>query len=268
VAVGFLTLGVMILVTVWGGRFRLYGVLTGIVAGYLAGYAVGLLSARELRMVLDTPVFALPRPPITAGPLFDAALLLPFLIAALSSTAKTVGDVTTCQMINDPAWEEPEMHSIQRGVLADALAVVSAGLCGGMGQSTSSSNVGLSIATATTSRRIAFGAGGLFIALALLPSLAMTFVVMPKPVRGAILVFVACFMIVAGVALIASRSMDTRRTFVVGGAVIAGLTVDVAPWVFKDLPAGLRVLSVSDLGVAALVAIVLNSAFSAGTANR
>jgi NCS2 family nucleobase:cation symporter-2 len=185
-------------------------------------------------------------------------LLVPFLVAALSSTAKTVGDLTTCQRINDAHWDGPEMHAIQRGTMADALSVVSAGLVGGLGQSTSSSNVGLAVATGITSRRIAFWAGGLFAALGLVPMLAMTVVVMPKPVRGATLVFVACFMIVAGIQLVVTRPFNPRRTFVVGGAIIAGLTVDVLPFVLQGLPRTIRMLASSDIAAATIVAIGLN----------
>jgi NCS2 family nucleobase:cation symporter-2 len=258
-AVGLLALAVMVVVTVAGGRaLRLYGVLLGIAVGYAAAYAVGGLGPAEVRPVLDAPLLALPRPHVFSGPLLDAALLVPFLVAALSSTAKTVGDLSTCQRINDAHWDHPEMHAIQRGMLADALSVVTAGLAGGLGQSTSSSNVGLSVATGITSRRIGFWAGGLFAALGLVPMLAMTVVVMPKPVRGATLVFVACFMIVAGIQLVVTRPFDPRRTFVVGGAIIAGLTVDVVPFVFQGLPVTLRMLASSDVAAATVVAIGLN----------
>ncbi|HEV8617451.1 MAG TPA: solute carrier family 23 protein, partial [Methylomirabilota bacterium] len=257
--VGVLTLGVMVGVTVAGGRaLRLYGVLLGIIVGYGAAYAVGGLGPAEIRPVLDAPLLALPRPAIFTGPVLDVTLLVPFLVAALSSTAKTVGDLTTCQRINDAHWDGPEMHAIQRGTMADALSVVSAGLVGGLGQSTSSSNVGLAVATGITSRRIAFWAGGLFAALGLVPMLAMTVVVMPKPVRGATLVFVACFMIVAGIQLVVTRPFNPRRTFVVGGAIIAGLTVDVLPFVLQGLPRTIRMLASSDIAAATIVAIGLN----------
>jgi NCS2 family nucleobase:cation symporter-2 len=257
--VGVLTLGVMVGVTVAGGRaLRLYGVLLGIIVGYGAAYAVGGLGPAEIRPVLDAPLLALPRPAIFTGPVLDVTLLVPFLVAALSSTAKTVGDLTTCQRINDAHWDGPEMHAIQRGTMADALSVVSAGLAGGLGQSTSSSNVGLAVATGITSRRIAFWAGGLFAALGLVPMLAMTVVVMPKPVRGATLVFVACFMIVAGIQLVVTRPFNPRRTFVVGGAIIAGLTVDVLPFVLQGLPRTIRMLASSDIAAATIVAIGLN----------
>ena len=42
---------------------------------------------------------------------------------------------------------------------------------------------------------------------------------------GAILVYVACYMILAGIQVITSRMLDARRTFVVGIALIFGLSV-------------------------------------------
>ena len=54
------------------------------------------------------------------------------------------------------------------------------------------------------------------ILLAFLPKLAAVFAVMPDPVMGAILVYVACYMILAGIQVITSRMLDARRIFVVG----------------------------------------------------
>lgn len=56
-----------------------------------------------------------------------------------------MGDITTCQKINDVEWKRPDMKNIGGGILSDGLSAIVSGLVGGMGQSTSSSNVGLSI---------------------------------------------------------------------------------------------------------------------------
>ena len=53
-----------------------------------------------------------------------------------------------------------------------------------MGLTTSSANVGLSIATGATSRRIGFACGAMLIALAFVPKLAVLFAIMPGPVIG------------------------------------------------------------------------------------
>jgi len=49
----------------------------------------------------------------------------------------------------------------------------------------------LSNATGATSRWIGFGAGGLFILLGFSPKLSAVLSIMPTPVMGAIIVFVA-----------------------------------------------------------------------------
>jgi xanthine/uracil permease len=53
---------------------------------------------------------------------------------------------------------------------------------------------------------------------------------------GAVLVYVACFMIVGGLQVITSRMLDVRRTFVVGIALIFGLSVEMVPELYRQVP--------------------------------
>jgi xanthine permease XanP len=153
-------------------------------------------------------------------------------------------------------------------LLADACGLAAAGALGGMGQSTSSSNIGLSNATGITSRRIGYVMGGLAIVLAFIPKLAAVLVIMPKPVIGATLVFVASFMIVAGIQIIVSRLLDARKTFIVGVSIIFGLSVDFLPDVYAHLPVAAAPLLGSSLAFATMSALVLNLVFRLGIANR
>ena len=174
-----ITLAVMVGLNIWGkGRFRLFCILIGMAAGYAAAYAVGLFPPGDLAHVAHEPVIA---NPFTMHPgwAFDASLLVPVLIATLCSSLKSVGDLTTCQKINDAEWKRPDMANIKKGILADGLGCLTAGLLGGMGQSTSSSNVGLSVATGATSRILALFAGSVLIALAFCPKIAAVFTVVP-----------------------------------------------------------------------------------------
>ena len=181
---------------------------------------------------------------------------------------KGIGDLTTCQKINDAEWVRPDMGSLSKGVLADSLGVVFTGLLGGMGPSTSSSNVGLSIATGATSRWIAFSAGAIFITLAFIPKLAIVFVIMPSPVRGAILLYVACFMIVAGLQIVTSRMLDSRKVFIVGISLIAGLSVYITPEAYGQVPNLLEPLVGSALALCTTVALTLNLLFRIGISKR
>ncbi len=181
---------------------------------------------------------------------------------------KTVGDLSTAEKINDENWVTPNMTTIRGGVLADALAVLSAGLIGGMAQSTSSSNIGVSIATGMTSRWIGFSAGALFIIGAFFPIISTIFVVIADPIKGAILIYAACFMIVTGLQLVMTRLLDARKIFVVGSAIAAGLSVDMLPEIYRNVPPALEAFTASSFSFAVVVAVVLNLIFRIGISRR
>jgi xanthine permease XanP len=268
VSIAAVTFFVMVGVTVWGSsRLRLFGVLIGIGAGSLCAYASGLVTDEHLRRLEQASLLALPSFP-GEGWSFSGALLVPFLMTALASSLKAVGDLMTCQKVNDAEWKRPDMKSISGGILADACGVMLSGGVGTMGQSTSTANVGLSIATGATSRRIGFACGAILIVLAFVPKLTVLFAIMPSPVIGALLFFAASFMIVAGVQILTSRMMDARKTFVMGVSIVLGLSVDMLPGVYHSVPAMLLPAFNSSLSVATLSAILLNLLFRIGIAQR
>jgi xanthine permease XanP len=266
--VALITLAVTAGFNVWGkGDIRLYSLLIGMVAGYLISLATGILTADDISLVLDSAIFQFPEMD-HFGMSFSAALLVPFMVAALSSALKTMGDLTTCQKINDAEWKRIEMRSISRGMLACGAGNVVSGLLGALGQSVSSSNIGLSIATGATSRRIGYAAGGILMLMAFFPKLAAIFVIMPTPVMGASLVFAVCFMIMAGIQIIMSRMIDSRKTFVVGLSIIFGLSFDSVPGLYDGLDPMLTTLFSSSLALATICAIVLNVFFRMGISQK
>jgi NCS2 family nucleobase:cation symporter-2 len=115
--------------------------------------------------------------------------LISFCVVSLCQSLKSFGNLSTCQKINDENWKGPDMKNIGKGLFADGLSVALGGFLGGMATDTSASNVGLSAATAATSRRIAYYAGFIFAILGFLPKMAVIFSVMPKPIMGAIHIF-------------------------------------------------------------------------------
>lgn len=160
------------------------------------------------------------------------------------------------------------MKKISGGILAGGLCSVLSGLLGGVGQSTFSSNVGLSMATGATSRAIAWPAGLICIALAFIPRLAAVFSVMPQPVMGAVVVYVSCFMILGGIQVMMSRMFDTRRIFVTGLALIFGLSVAIVPRIYAGVPSWIRPLFSSPLALGTVMVVVLNLLFQLGTWKR
>lgn len=257
-AIAVATLFAMIALTVWGkGKLRLYSVLIGMAVGYTLALLLGVLGPDQFRHFGESPWISWPAPG-SYGLSFSTVLIIPFIVAALSSALKTMGDLTTCQKINDAGWKRPNMTSISRGILACACGNILSGLAGAFGQSPSSSNIGLSIASGATSRTIAYATGAILIGLAFMPKIAAIFVIMPTPVMGASLVFAVSFMVLAGIQIMLSRMIDARKTFVIGTSIVFGLSVDFIPGLYNDLPGAIRPFFQSSLSLATLSAIILN----------
>jgi len=266
-AIASLTLLVMVGLNIWGkGDLRLYSVLVGMVMAYVASTLVGVLGQDDWHRVAVAPWFSVPGQGLELFRYaFDWQLVMPFLVVSLCASLKTFGNLITCQSINDDEWRGPDMKMIGNGLLADAISVFTGGLLGGVAADTSASNVGLSAATGVTSRRVGFSAGGIFIALAFCPKLTTLVGIMPAPAMGAILMFVTSFMIVAGMKIILSTPMDTRKTFIIGIPLIFGLSVDILPQMYAHLHPWIKPLFSSSLTLATVLAIALNQLLSLGT---
>jgi NCS2 family nucleobase:cation symporter-2 len=254
-----LTVLIMVGVNVRGrGKIKLYSVLIGMGCGYLMAWAAGLLTAAQFEQVAAAPWVALPVFDGILSLSFDWALLPTFIIVSITGALKSFGNLIMCEKVNDAEWKGPDMERISGGLVADAACVTASGLLGGVASDTSASNVGLSSASGATSRRIGFMAGALFIGLAFSPKISSLLSIMPMPVMGAILIFVTCFMIMSGVQIILGSGVDQRKTFIIGIALIFGLSLDIMPSMYAGVPHGLRPLLASSLTLSTVLAVVLN----------
>lgn len=269
-AVSCLTLMAMVGVNIWSkGRLRLYCVLIGMVVGYGISSMAGIMDQEDWLQIWQAPWFELPgRHSSLFTYAFDWSLVAPFLIVALCASLKAFGNITTCQRINDVDWREVDIKNVGNGLLADGISVFTGGFLGGMAVDTSASNVGLSAATGATSRWVAFAAGGLYIVMAFCPKLTTLVAIMPPPAMGAILAYVTSFMLVAGVNIILTTPIDTRKTFVVGLSLVFGLSVDILPQMYSQLPPWIKPLFSSSLTLATVMAILLSRIFSIGSRQK
>lgn len=264
--VACLTLAVMVAVGVRPtGRLRLYGALIGLVSGYLLSIVTGILGHDQWRHIVEAPVFALPHFEGMFQFSFQWSMAPLFIIVSLCGALKTYGNLILCEKINDDDWKQSDPARIQGGLMADGLCVVASGLLGGMASDTAASNVALSSATGATSRRIGFGAGFLFILLGFSPKLSGILSIMPRPVMGAILIYVTCFMIFSGLSIIMASKLDPRKTFSIGIALIFGLSVDFLPTLYANFPKVLQPIFSSSLVLATVLAILLNQSLTWAT---
>lgn len=259
IAIGVMVLVLMMVLTVRGsGFFRLFAVLIGMVVGYVLCIAIGMLSVADVNLIKDLPWLKIPDFYSLGGIEFSMDLVPTFVIVSICGTLKSFGNLVLAEKVNNPEWKEPNMGDMQRGLVADGIALAGAGALGGMASDTSSSNVALSGTSGATSRVIAYATGAVFIVLGFFPKISSLLAVMPSPVAGAVLVFSACYMIMSGLQIITSEKMDYRKTFAIGLGLVAGLSREVVPEIYANVPDFLSPIMGSSLSFSVVVAVVLN----------
>lgn len=259
VAISIAVLLLMMVLTVRGtGLFRLFAVLIGMITGYVLCLLTGMFGAGDLELVASLPWLHLPDITSLGGFDFSIDLIPTFIIVSICGTLKSFGNLVLAEKVNNPEWTAPDMGDMKRGLVADGVALAGAGLIGGMASDTSSTNVALSGTSGATSRVIAYATGALFILLGFFPKISTLLAVMPAPVAGAVLVFSACYMIMSGLQIVTSEKLDYRRTFAIGLGLFAGLSYDIVPQVYANVPSILHPIMGSSLSFAVIVAVGLN----------
>ncbi|HEY3917299.1 MAG TPA: solute carrier family 23 protein [Stellaceae bacterium] len=260
---GIACIGVMVALNVWGSKsLRLYCCLIGLALGYAVAVFAGMIDFSSARLSPATAVF--PPLPGFGWPTISAALMLPFAVSAIACSLRAIGDITTCQKINDANWQRPNMATLRNGIAADGLGTIVAGLLGTVGVNSFSGSVGLSIATGVTSRVVGYATGVLFIVISFLPPVSDLIALMPRPLMGAILIFTACFIMLSGMQVITSRLMDGRRTVVIGAALLLGFSRYLFPTFYAAAPAFLLPAVSSPMVLGLLTALLLNLVFRIG----
>lgn len=260
---GIACIAIMIVLNVWGSKnLRLYGCLIGLALGYVAAVFFGMIDFSGARLSLARAIY--PPLPGFSWPVWSTGLMLPFAVSAIACALRAIGDITTCQKINDANWQRPDMVSMRNGITADGLGTIVAGLLGTVGVNSFSGSVGLSIATGVTSRTVGYATGALFIIISFIPPLSDLVALMPRPLMGAILIFTACFIMLSGMQVITSRLMDGRRTIVIGAALLMGFSRYLFPGFYAAAPGYLLPAVSSPMVLGLLTALLLNLVFRIG----
>ncbi|MGG5808091.1 solute carrier family 23 protein [Falsiroseomonas sp. CW058] len=239
------------------GPLARFALPLGALAGTVAALLAGLGEAGAAATLAAAPWLALPVPDPPLGATLDLALLPAFLLGVLANLLSWQSALVSMQRAGDAAWRRPDGGPIRRGLLGAALSVQLAGMLGAMAPGVSSAGAVFAIHARVLSRAVAVGGAALLILLACSPKAATLLVSIPAPVRAAMLLYMACFMMAGGCQTIAARALDTRRTLVAGLALCAVLlTLAAPPVLLAALPPALR----SPVMVGAALALALHMA--------
>ena len=261
--VGVVSLLVMVGANLWGkGWVRMYCLLVGTCAGWALALAITPDTRGALSVIGSQPVFAWPSLPFGVWDIrFDWGLALPFVIASICGSLKSLGNLLAAQQISEPELKEPDMRPIAGGLLADGLTTAAAGLMGALAVDTSSSNVGLAAATRACSRWISTVAGVLFTAMAFMPKITAAIATLPRPVLGASLIFAGCFMVCTGLQEMTKEKFDSRAIFTVGISLFFGLSTGFMPDLYARFPDGVQNFFSDPLPTTTLFSVLLYQLF-------
>lgn len=265
-AVALVTLAGIVWPAVWGPpRVRIVAVLIGTLAGIAAALALGRFDHRAAAIVADLPPIALPLPGLAIGwPRFELAAVLPVLLIEVIGATRQSANTLALDRLGDEKWRRADMGLVARSVRTLAVTNIALAAMGLLTGSSASANVGLANASGVLSRQVAILAGAVMVALSLVPAVSTLIVLAPAPVVGGILIYTAAFMIVAGMDLVLSRMLNTKRSFVVGISIAIGMSVYIVPETTAAAPAWSSTVVGSGLTLAALAAVLLNLLFRIG----
>ncbi len=263
--VASVTLICIMALSVWGGRLRVMALLIAIGAGVAVSAALGRLG--DTQVLSSASLIALPHIPMPVFG-FDPGLIAALALVTALQQLDMLGSVTMLDKMNNADWRRADMRAISAGVRGNGLGTLVACLLGSYPPAISSANIGLTYATQSTARRIGLMAAVLLALAAFLPQLTMALTLIPRPVLGAVGLYAAGFMIVAGMELATSRAMDARATFAVGLSICAGLAVMQLPQLTERLPKSLQFVLGSGFVVAGFSVVLLNLLLRIGTGQR
>jgi NCS2 family nucleobase:cation symporter-2 len=269
VPVGVLSLAIMISCNVWArGHLRLFSAFVGSVVGVAASIALDGVANADLDQLERAPVFSLPKLP-AFGWAFDPALVAPFVVLGLGLSLHGFGALAAAQRFNDAEWRRPDMVQVCRGIRAEGVANLVAALVNGLPLTSSGGAVTLAAATGCTSRYIAYWLGGIMISLAFLPKMIALWFLIPVSVIGAAAVFLSAFTLLAGLQMIASRMLDSRKIITVGISLLLGISHEPLRHFFQDeLPNVLVPVTQSGVALGVVAATILSAVFRIGANTR
>lgn len=258
-----IALGAFVMVTITllshlgNGILRTISIFVGLVAGYLVAAIFGFV---DFGPVSTAAPFALPVP-LKHGLRFEAALLVPWVVAYLITAMESVGDLTaTSDASREPSSGPVFQRRLEGGVLADGLSGVIAAFFNGLPVSTFAQNNGVIKLTGVASRRAGFAVAGYLMILGLFPKLGALICAMPRPVLGGASTLLFGMVAVGGVRIISRAGWTTRNELILALTLGLGLGVTMVPDAFSKLAGDspMKLVLESGLAVGSIAAVLLN----------
>lgn len=260
---GALALATMVGCNVWArGLVKLLAPLVGLLSGLAFSLALDLLPA-SVQAWQALGWLRLPQLP-AFGWRFEAAAIVPYAVTGFALALTSLGTQTIVQRSADADWVRPHLRPLARGVRAEGVAHLFAALVNGLPLAASGGAVSLAAASGSASRYLGYWTAGLLLLAALVPKLIGAWLLLPAPVIGALLLYLATFTALSGLQLIASRMLDNRRVLAVGLGLVVGTGMPLVQSTIQQLWPATAYVALSGLAAGVCVTVLMSSLFRIG----
>ena len=255
IIIAAVTLGTTLLVKYFGkGFISQIAILCGVAVGYITSLFAGLVdtSAIANAQMLAVPNFSLPK--------FSGGAIMMIAPVVLATFMEHIGDITTNgQVVGKDFIKEPGLN---RTLLGDGLATISAALLGGPANTTYGENTGVLAITKNYDPSILRLAAVFAIALSFISKFGMGIRTIPSCVMGGISLMLFTMIALVGVKTIKTEKvkMNWKNIIVMTAILIIGF----AGKMIEDkygIVIGIRItdtITMSGLSFAAIVGVILN----------
>jgi len=253
VLAGALTVAVVIVVSLWGGKFRRAAILIGLAAGTVA-YAT--FRPVSLADVANAPLLVTPQL-FPFGFAVQTNLVIVFLLVLLPAS---IGSMALYQMVGNWGGQTISSSRMSQGIFAIGLGGVLAGLFGGFSTIVYPDNIGMLRTTRIGSRYATLAAGVLLIVLGGCVKFDLLLVVVPLPVVSAAATLLFGIVLMHGVHILAKVDWDDRKFIVAGLAMLVALGgMFLSPEVLAQMPLLAKLLVTQPVISGGLTLVVLHS---------
>ena len=262
--VALLAFATMVGCNVWlKSMLRLFAPLLGLCVGMAAGLWLDLVPLEEMQQWRDMPWLRIPKLPVF-GWAFEPLGLLPYVVTGFALSLTSMGTQTIVQRVSDADWVRPDLRALARGVRAEGVAHLFAGLVNALPLAASGGAVSLAAASGCTSRYLGYWTAGFLFLAALAPHITGTVLLLPAPAVGALLLYLATFTTLSGLQLITSRMLDNRRVLSVGMGLLVGTGMGIISETLRSLWPAASYVAMSGLASGVSVAVLLALLFRLG----
>ncbi|MGN0143545.1 MAG: uracil-xanthine permease family protein [Clostridium sp.] len=255
IIVAAITLGTTLAIKYFGkGFFSQISILCGVIVGYSVSLFMGLVDTAVIHntSILSVPNFTFPK--------FDIGAILMIAPVVLATFMEHIGDITTNgQVVGRDFIKDPGLN---RTLLGDGLATITASLFGGPANTTYGENTGVLAITKNYDPSILRLAAIFAIVLSFIAKFGMVIRTIPSAVMGGISLMLFTMIALVGVNTIRNEKvkMNWKNIVVIAAVLIIGFLGKLIEDKY-GIVIGIKIteaVKISGLSFSAIVGVILN----------